>query len=110
MSSATIGGEDRFIDPQTFRVRIRAALHRAFGCPKRVASVTRQTPRAAENQLNGLNAVSGHTLINLMAQSEDVLREVLELAGYDHLMETHDEIKARMERAARILSGRDAAE
>lgn len=109
-SAGTMGGSDRYVDPQTFRDRIRSALHRSFDCPKRVARVTRRTPRAAENQLSGLNAVSGHTLVNLMAQSEEVLREVLELAGQDHLMAAHDEIKRRMERAARILSGQDDAE
>lgn len=101
------GAARRFVDAATFRERLTATLQRAFPTPKRLAQVTRQTPRAAENQMAGLNSVSAHSLVNLMRESEDVLREVLAMAGRPDLALTDAEYRRRLEAAARVLAGDD---
>ena len=108
MNTATFSHHGGFVDSVAFRERMTAALRRAFRCPKQVAQVTRQTSRAAENQMAGLNSVSGASLVNLMRESEEVLREVLMMAGRPDLALTDAEQKRRLELAARILSGEGA--
>jgi hypothetical protein len=109
-TATTFSRHGDFVDSVTFRERMTAALRRAFRCPKQVAQVTRQTARAAENQMAGLNSVSGHSLVNLMRESEEVLREVLVMAGRPDLALSEAEYRRRFEAAARILSGQDGPE
>lgn len=105
--AATFGRDHRRIDSITFRDRMKCVLIQAFGGAKQIAEAAGQSPRAAENQLGGLNGMRAHTLVNLMAQSEAVLSEVLIMAGRTDLVLTAEEYRRRRERAAAILAGED---
>lgn len=107
--AATFDGARRYVDPVTFRDRMKDVLGRAFGSAKHIAQAARRSPRAAENQLAGLNNMRAHTLVNLMRESEEVLREVLTMAGRTDLVLDDAEQKRRFGRAARIIAGEDDA-
>lgn len=65
--------------------RLAEALRRSFGygnaAAKRAATVAGSNTRTARNWLDGTNAPDGKHLILLMAECDEVLAEVLAMAG-----------------------------
>ena len=75
------------IDTRTVAEGISAALRRAFGDKnspvKRLARLSGMDPRAAENYWTGENCPRSPALIRLIAGCDEVLLEVLAMAGRD---------------------------
>lgn len=97
------------INSQTVAERVSSALRNAvFGLAapgKQVSRLTGRNPRTIRNLMDGSNAPSAATLIELMRDFDDVYFAVLDLAQRQPQAQTSAEVQQRIEQAMTILCG-----
>ena len=97
------------INSQTVAERVSCALRQAvigLAAPgKQVSRITGRNPRTIRNLMDGSNAPSAATLIELMRDFDDVYIAVLEMAQRHPESPSGDDIQNRIEQAMKILCG-----